>query len=400
MGSASMAMPSFVLKVKYSCSPAPSRSILAPNSRSKKRLSSRTSYSISPRLSSGTGEPRMRSSSRIFSDERAMSALIEGILSRIMVPRWWLSALARCAVPMRSAISPYAEWVLKYSASLRRAEAMSMLPMMSFWLRLTTPTNGKRVLYVWPSRMARESVPSSIRSSLVSTPKVRSPLGSTSFAIRRPSLLARSALAGETVNMTQLGRATYLRTICSISRTVDSGCPSTATLVSPGRSTSVRLTTLGEHMVRKMGTGLTFFDPAPTARSVSASISCRTARKLVSRSPLRCANSPYSSVVPSGAFCRLITSGRRVQMPALRGRKSLPTMASSTELLPADCPPTTAICGSASYRDGRSPESTPRSPSELHAVCRRFTSAMRLPSIAISPARPPVCLPACLNRGA
>mmetsp|Transcript_8575 Transcript_8575/g.34912 ORF Transcript_8575/g.34912 Transcript_8575/m.34912 type:complete len:367 (-) Transcript_8575:210-1310(-) len=356
-----------------------------PNSRSKKRASSSTWYSMSPRLSRGTGSPSTLSSVRSFSMERAISALMEGILSLMISPRWRLSAFARCAVPMRSAMSEYAGLFAKYSLSLRRALFMSMLPVMSFWERFTTPTKGKRVEYVWPSRMARASVPSSMRSSLVSTPNVRSPLGSTSLAMRSPSLLAKSALAGETVNMTQLGRATYFLTIWSISRTIDSGWPSTATFVRPGKSTSVRLTTFGDLIVRKMGTGETFFEPAPTARSVSASISARTSSMFVRRSPFLCENSPNSS--PS-LFCRLMTSGLRVQMPALRGRKSLPTIASSTDDLPADCPPTTAIWGSASYSDGKSPDSTPRSPSLEHASCRRFTSAIREPSIAMALAKP------------
>ena len=37
--------------------------------------------------------------------------------------------------------------------------------------------------------------------------------------------------------------------------------------------------------------------------------------------------------------------GRRVTMPEPRGRKSLPTRLSSTELLPELCAPTTAIWG-------------------------------------------------------
>ena len=39
------------------------------------------------------------------------------------------------------------------------------------------------------------------------------------------------------------------------------------------------------------------------------------------------------------------TRGLLVTIPEPRGRKSLPTKFSSTEDLPADCPPTTAICG-------------------------------------------------------
>ncbi len=39
------------------------------------------------------------------------------------------------------------------------------------------------------------------------------------------------------------------------------------------------------------------------------------------------------------------TSGRRVTIPEPRGKKSRPTKFSKTDDFPADCPPTTAICG-------------------------------------------------------
>ena len=39
------------------------------------------------------------------------------------------------------------------------------------------------------------------------------------------------------------------------------------------------------------------------------------------------------------------TSGLRVTIPEPRGKKSLPTKFSKTDDFPADCPPTTAICG-------------------------------------------------------
>lgn len=46
-----------------------------------------------------------------------------------------------------------------------------------------------------------------------------------------------------------------------------------------------------------------------------------------------------------GTLVSCITSGTRVTMPVPRGRKSLPTRFSRTELLPDDCDPTTTICG-------------------------------------------------------
>ena len=118
---------------------------------------------------------------------------------------------------MREAMSLYAGWVLKKAASAAKAAAMGFPSMTSFWLRLTTPTNpffscgktGKgrqpppRVRHqsgamsdhccaltsmTRPMRVSKASVPSSMRSSLVSTPTVRSPCGSTSSANFNASL--------------------------------------------------------------------------------------------------------------------------------------------------------------------------------------------------------------------
>ena len=74
--------------------------------------------------------------------------------------------------------------------------------MMSCWLRLTTPTKPNFRGYVRPVRTSRAFVPASIRSSLVRTPSVRNPLGSTERASFKASELARSTLAGETARMT------------------------------------------------------------------------------------------------------------------------------------------------------------------------------------------------------
>ena len=74
------------------------------------------------------------------------------------------------------------------------------------------------------------------------------------------------------------------------------------------------------------------------------------------------------------------TSGRRVQMPELRGRKSRPTTASSTEDLPALWPPTATTCGSVSHRPGRPPGLPPTtllSPAMAQAFCSRLTSSSK-----------------------
>ena len=56
----------------------------------------------------------------------------------------------------------------------------------------------------------------------------------------------------------------------------------------------------------------------------------------------------------SSTQCNWRTSGRRVHIPAPLGKKSRPTIASRTLLLPLDCPPTTTIWGRHRHTDGRS----------------------------------------------
>ena len=90
------------------------------------------------------------------------------------------------------------------------------------------------------------------------------------------------------------------------------------------------------------------------------------------------------------------TSGRRVQMPELRGRKSLPTTASSTLLLPALWPPTATTCGSVSHSPGSWPGLPPTtllSPAIAQAFCSRFTSSSKRLSCDI-------VAPVCAQRGA
>lgn len=79
-----------------------------------------------------------------------------------------------------------------------------------------------------------QSVPLSMMSILVSTPMVRSPMGSTSLASRSASDVARSAFAGVTARMMALSPLMYCLHISSRSCTMDAGWPSMATLVRPG----------------------------------------------------------------------------------------------------------------------------------------------------------------------
>uniref|UniRef100_A0A0A8YU90 Uncharacterized protein n=1 Tax=Arundo donax TaxID=35708 RepID=A0A0A8YU90_ARUDO len=165
----------------------------------------------------------------------------------------------------------------------------------------------------------------------------------------------------------------------SISWTIDSGCPSTATFVSPGRSISVKLTTCGEYILKWMGT----FDIAlvlPVMRSVSSAISFLTAAKSVNRLRGAWRNSAYSC--PPSVLCSCSTRGLLVTIPDPRGRKSLPTMLSSTDDFPELWPPTTATDGSASQREP--PPPPPWSPRTVHARWIRFTSPIRPSMVAIS----------------
>ena len=91
-----------------------------------------------------------------------------------------------------------------------------------------------------------QSVPWSIRSSFVKMPMVRSPCGSTTLAICSASELAMSELAGVTARIRQLSFLMYLSTISRICRSISGGWSPTGILVSPGRSTSVSVSTFGE----------------------------------------------------------------------------------------------------------------------------------------------------------
>ena len=101
---------------------------------------------------------------------------------------------------------------------------------------------------------------------------VRLPSGSTSRANLRPSELARSVLAAVTARMMAFGFVMYLRIISRICFSISFGWSPTGTLVRPGRSTSVRVRTLGEKIRRLIGTGdmPAFF---PVLASVSRTIS-------------------------------------------------------------------------------------------------------------------------------
>jgi hypothetical protein len=175
-----------------------------------------------------------------------------------------------------------------------------------------------------------------MRSTLVKTPMVRCPSGSTSRASFRPSELARSVFAAVTARMMALDLLICFMTISRICRSISRGWSPTGTFVSPGRSTRVRVRTLGEYMRRLMGAGEM---PAlrPVLDSVSRTISSLILLKSWNFWPGMCRNSPHSSELfwlsadltssdtPFACDCdaRLMSwrmSGLRVTIPVPRGR--------------------------------------------------------------------------------
>jgi hypothetical protein len=118
-----------------------------------------------------------------------------------------------------------------------------------------------------------------IRSTLVRTPIVRVPSGSTSRAILRPSELAKSVLAGVTARTMQAGLEMYLKSISRICFSMSFGWSPTGTLVKPGKSTRVRVRTLGEKMRRLMGCG-----EMPALRPVLASVSRTISARILLKS--------------------------------------------------------------------------------------------------------------------
>jgi len=85
-----------------------------------------------------------------------------------------------------------------------------------------------------------------MRSTLVRTPIVLVPSGSTSRAIFNPSELAKSVLAAVTAKMIHDGLVIYFINISLICLSISLGWSPTGTFVNPGRSTNVSVRTLGE----------------------------------------------------------------------------------------------------------------------------------------------------------
>jgi hypothetical protein len=94
-----------------------------------------------------------------------------------------------------------------------------------------------------------------IKSTLVKTPIVRVPSGSTSRANFKPSEFAKSVLAAVTAKMMAFGLEIYFTSMSLICRSMSRGWSPTGTLVRPGKSTKVKVKTLGEKIRKLMGLG-------------------------------------------------------------------------------------------------------------------------------------------------
>ena len=81
------------------------------------------------------------------------------------------------------------------------------------------------------------------------------PSGSTSFANFNDSDVAMSVLAAVKARMIQFGLPIYCVHKSLICISMSEGWSPTGTLVIPGRSTRVRLSTLGEYILRLIGSG-------------------------------------------------------------------------------------------------------------------------------------------------
>mmetsp|Transcript_4024 Transcript_4024/g.10289 ORF Transcript_4024/g.10289 Transcript_4024/m.10289 type:complete len:207 (+) Transcript_4024:1089-1709(+) len=202
------------------------------------------SCTMAPRLLAVSGPSVL--SSRCMSWMPVLIVLwILGICRTMASSSLWHSLdVSDCMPTLRSPLYSAVVWKKRISRS--RHSCMDTLSLMSSCARLTTPIHPCLSCTARPSRTSRACVPRSMMSSLVRTPMVRSPAGSTSRAIRMASDVAMSAFAGVTAKMMAFSPFTYARAISSMSFTMDCDCPSVAILVNPGMSTMVRFGTDGE----------------------------------------------------------------------------------------------------------------------------------------------------------
>ncbi|KAE9539776.1 hypothetical protein AGLY_005028 [Aphis glycines] len=104
-----------------------------------------------------------------------------------------------------------------------------------------------------PESNSLASVPASIMSILVTTAMVRSPFGSTDLAICKLSLVAGSVFAVTTANIIEFGFFIKFNTKSFICCSISFGWPPTGTLVSPGRSTKLKLNNRLQNIFNTIG---------------------------------------------------------------------------------------------------------------------------------------------------
>mmetsp|Transcript_2950 Transcript_2950/g.6848 ORF Transcript_2950/g.6848 Transcript_2950/m.6848 type:complete len:259 (-) Transcript_2950:22-798(-) len=194
--------------------------------------------------------------------------------------------------------------------------------------------------------MISSSPPWPIRSVFVSTPIVRSPVGSTPSARSSMSTVAMSWFAGMTARMTVLSSARHdLMSLFTCSMACTSW-PTVTVRMMPGRSTTVRSQASGE---TRLITTLSVEKLTSSAQSVCMALfiswlRCTTSLAFCTLSGVTVVDTSADQVSPSRALRITIRSGHLVTRPAPRG-KGMPDSASRTLDFPEDWSPITQIWG-------------------------------------------------------
>ena len=140
------------------------------------------------------------------------------------------------------------------------------------------------------------SVPASIISNLVNTPKVLEPEVSISLANLSPSEVAISLFAAMTHKIIVKGSSIYLIAIFFVISSIFFGWPSIGTLVTPGKSTKVRSGHVCEYTFNTIGLSKIFLS-FPHTSSVKASIVSLTLIKSVNFFPFLSSKTAQGSPV-------------------------------------------------------------------------------------------------------
>lgn len=151
-----------------------------------------------------------------------------------------VSLLVNALVPTYlGSIFLYTGWFLKYSSYLFKAMLTLTLLLISSWDLFLIPTYPSLRGIYWFRIIFEASVPLSIISIFVITPKVLDPSGSHFLAKSNPWEVDMSAFAGITHKIIVLSSVQYLLHISVVTLSI-SNCWPTEILVIPGKSMSVK----------------------------------------------------------------------------------------------------------------------------------------------------------------